>query len=123
VILFEETVLPCFLLSPGPLLCVCGTIPGLGEFISGVILFEETLYQRAADGTPFVELMHRQNIIPGIKVRGKGAMGGGDSRSGLVTGVVGWFVVILCSPFLLWCVRWTRAWCRCSGPTARPSRR
>jgi len=44
------------------------TSPGLGEFISGVILYEETLYQSAADGTSFVQLLQSQNIIPGIKV-------------------------------------------------------
>lgn len=43
---------------------------GLGEFISGVILFDETLRQRAADGTPLPELLTRQGIIPGIKVDG-----------------------------------------------------
>lgn len=42
--------------------------PGLGEFISGVILFEETLGQRTADGTPLPELAVRQGIVPGIKV-------------------------------------------------------
>ncbi|KAH0555436.1 fructose-bisphosphate aldolase [Cotesia glomerata] len=36
--------------------------------ISGVILFHETLYQKAEDGTPFVTLMKERNIIPGIKV-------------------------------------------------------
>lgn len=36
--------------------------------ISGVILFHETLYQKAADGTPFVDLLRKRNIIPGIKV-------------------------------------------------------
>lgn len=44
--------------------------PGLGESISGVILFDETIHQRAADGTPFAELLQRQGIIPGIKVDG-----------------------------------------------------
>src|SRR5258706_430142 len=44
------------------------TTPGLHEFISGVILFDETLRQKAADGTPFVEVLKRQEIIPGIKV-------------------------------------------------------
>ena len=34
-----------------------------------MILFEETLYQKADDGTPFVDLLKAQNIIPGIKVR------------------------------------------------------
>lgn len=41
---------------------------GLGQFISGVILFDETIRQRAADGTPIPELLQRQGIIPGIKV-------------------------------------------------------
>jgi fructose-bisphosphate aldolase class I len=41
---------------------------GLGEFISGVILFDETIRQRAADGTPLAEVLRRQGIIPGIKV-------------------------------------------------------
>ena len=41
---------------------------GLGDFISGVVLFDETIRQKAADGTPLVEVLHRQGIIPGIKV-------------------------------------------------------
>ena len=46
------------------------TAEGLGEFISGVILFDETIRQAAADGTPFPEVLRRQGIIPGIKVDG-----------------------------------------------------
>ncbi len=42
--------------------------PGIGEFISGVILFEETLAQKADDGTPLVEIARRAGIVPGIKV-------------------------------------------------------
>jgi len=41
---------------------------GLEQYISGVILFEETLYQIADDGTPFVDIMKSKGIIPGIKV-------------------------------------------------------
>ena len=41
---------------------------GIEQFISGVILYEETLYQNADDGTPFVEIMKKKGIIPGIKV-------------------------------------------------------
>jgi len=44
------------------------TTPNLGQFISGVILFDETLRQKTSDGTPFAELLMRQGIIPGIKV-------------------------------------------------------
>lgn len=42
--------------------------PGLGEHISGAILFDETLRQSSADGTPFVQLMTQAGILPGIKV-------------------------------------------------------
>jgi fructose-bisphosphate aldolase class I len=42
--------------------------PGVNEFLSGVILYEETLNQKASDGTPFAELASRQGIVPGIKV-------------------------------------------------------
>jgi fructose-bisphosphate aldolase, class I len=42
--------------------------PKLGEHISGVILFDETIRQRAADGTPLVEVLQAQGVIPGIKV-------------------------------------------------------
>jgi fructose-bisphosphate aldolase class I len=44
------------------------TTEGAGAFISGVILFDETIRQRADDGTPFTEVLARQGIIPGIKV-------------------------------------------------------
>lgn len=36
--------------------------------ISGVILFHETVYQKTDDGTPFIEVLKKKNIIPGIKV-------------------------------------------------------
>jgi fructose-bisphosphate aldolase class I len=38
------------------------------QFLSGVILFEETLSQSADDGTPLPELLSRRGILPGIKV-------------------------------------------------------
>jgi len=44
------------------------TTPGLGEFVSGVILFDETIRQRARDGQPLVAVLESQGIIPGIKV-------------------------------------------------------
>jgi fructose-bisphosphate aldolase class I len=42
--------------------------PDLGEHISGVILYDETIRQQALDGTPFPELLTKYGIIPGIKV-------------------------------------------------------
>jgi fructose-bisphosphate aldolase class I len=44
------------------------TTEGFESYVSGVILFDETIRQRAADGTPFVELLQRRGVIPGIKV-------------------------------------------------------
>jgi len=44
------------------------TSPDVGEHISGAILFEETLYQKAPDGTPMVDLLKASGIVPGIKV-------------------------------------------------------
>ncbi|MBL3558196.1 MULTISPECIES: class I fructose-bisphosphate aldolase [Marinobacter] len=49
--------------------------PGLGEFVSGVILFEETLGQHADDGTALPAVAARQGVVPGIKVdKGKGPL-------------------------------------------------
>jgi fructose-bisphosphate aldolase, class I len=44
------------------------TTPGAEEYISGVILFDETIRQSTSDGTPFPELLATKGIIPGIKV-------------------------------------------------------
>ncbi|PIN17320.1 Fructose-biphosphate aldolase [Handroanthus impetiginosus] len=44
------------------------TSPSALSFLSGVILFEETLYQKTSDGKPFVEVLQENNVIPGIKV-------------------------------------------------------
>jgi fructose-bisphosphate aldolase, class I len=41
---------------------------GAEQFVSGVILYDETIRQKAADGTPLVELLEKQGIVPGIKV-------------------------------------------------------
>jgi fructose-bisphosphate aldolase class I len=41
---------------------------GLHQYVSGVILYDETIRQKASDGTPFVELLSRNGILPGIKV-------------------------------------------------------
>lgn len=47
--------------------------PGLGAFISGIILFEETLNQKTGAGAPLLQLLTAQGIVPGIKVD-KGTM-------------------------------------------------
>jgi fructose-bisphosphate aldolase class I len=44
------------------------TTPGLGESISGVILYDETIRQQKKDGTPFLKVLSDAGIIPGIKV-------------------------------------------------------
>src|SRR5207253_8541804 len=44
------------------------TTPGAEEYISGVILYDETIRQSASDGTPFPKLLASKGIVPGIKV-------------------------------------------------------
>jgi fructose-bisphosphate aldolase, class I len=44
------------------------TTPGMEEHISGVILYDETIRQSSAEGTPFPELLESKGVIPGIKV-------------------------------------------------------
>jgi fructose-bisphosphate aldolase class I len=44
------------------------TTPGLGDFIGGAILYDETIRQQTRDGTPFVDVLVEAGIIPGIKV-------------------------------------------------------
>jgi fructose-bisphosphate aldolase class I len=44
------------------------TTPGLGESISGAILFDETVHQKTKDGVPFLQALVKGGIIPGIKV-------------------------------------------------------
>ena len=44
------------------------TAPEIEKYISGMILFDETLRQKTADGVPFAEVLKKKGIIPGIKV-------------------------------------------------------
>jgi fructose-bisphosphate aldolase class I len=44
------------------------TTEGIGDYLSGVILYDETIRQRADDGTPFPEVLEDRGIVPGIKV-------------------------------------------------------
>ena len=51
------------------------------QFISGVILYEETLFQKAADGTPFAKFLADRGVIPGIKVdKGTKALAGAPNE-------------------------------------------
>ena len=44
------------------------TTEAMSKYISGVILYDETIWQKAKDGTPLVELIKKAGAIPGIKV-------------------------------------------------------
>ncbi len=57
------------------------TTPGVSDFISGVILFDETIRQKADDGAPLVQVLTQQGIIPGIKVdKGAKALAGASNE-------------------------------------------
>ena len=57
------------------------TTAGVEEFISGVILFDETLRQSTADGMPFSKFLEKKGIIPGIKVdKGAKALAGAEGE-------------------------------------------
>jgi len=61
---------------------------GIGEYISGAILFEETLYQNDPSGTPFVDVLKGNGIIPGIKVdTGLKPLCGGNDGENWCTGL------------------------------------
>ncbi|KAK6125728.1 hypothetical protein DH2020_040532 [Rehmannia glutinosa] len=58
------------------------TAPGLGQYISGAILFEETLYQSTVDGKKIVDVLVEQGIVPGIKVdKGLVPLAGSNNES------------------------------------------
>jgi fructose-bisphosphate aldolase, class I len=64
--------------------------PGLGNHISGAILFEETLYQDSAEGIPFVDCLNNLGIAPGIKVdKGLFPLGNAASFETWCTGLDG----------------------------------
>jgi fructose-bisphosphate aldolase, class I len=60
------------------------TTEGAEEYISGVILYDETIRQKALDGTPFPKLLESKGIIPGIKVD-KGAAPLADAEGETIT--------------------------------------
>lgn len=56
--------------------------------IGGVIFFHETMYQKADDGTPFVQMIKDKGIVVGIKVRGASdGFGGAQSTCGVLVGL------------------------------------
>jgi len=64
--------------------------PDWGKYISGVILYEETLNQKAEDGTPFVDIIKAAGVIPGIKVdKGVAPLPGGGPGESLTAGIDG----------------------------------
>jgi fructose-bisphosphate aldolase class I len=57
------------------------TAPGLGEHISGVILFDETARQATSEGVPFPRVLEQAGVIPGIKMdKGAKALAGFRTR-------------------------------------------
>jgi fructose-bisphosphate aldolase, class I len=44
------------------------TAPKIGDYISGVIMYDETFHQSTADGVPFVKLLQDEGVLPGVKV-------------------------------------------------------
>ena len=63
---------------------------GAADYVSGVILFDETLRQAASDETPMVNLLTEQGIIPGIKVdAGAKPLAGGTSGELVTEGLDG----------------------------------
>jgi len=60
------------------------TAPNIGEYISGVILYDETIRQRASDGHTFVTVLEKQGVLPGIKVD-EGTEAVADSPDEVVT--------------------------------------
>jgi len=66
------------------------TTTGLGQYISGAILYEETLYQNHADGEPMVDKLKKLGIIPGIKVdQGLKPLAGGLPHETYCSGIDG----------------------------------
>ena len=82
------------------------TTAGLGEFISGAILYEETLFQSHADGESMVSKLAQLGIVPGIKVdKGLRPLPGANSVETLCTGLDGlveraadYYAQVLASP-------------------------
>ena len=62
---------------------------GIEKGLSGVILYDETIRQKAADGTPFAEFLAKRGILPGIKVDQKTELLSGSSNEEVTKGLDG----------------------------------
>lgn len=66
------------------------TTPGLGDFIGGAIMYDETIRQSTAEGRPFPQALADQGIVPGIKVdRGAKPLAGGQPGETVTEGLDG----------------------------------
>ena len=65
------------------------TSEGIGDWISGVILFEETLAQRASDGRSLVEVLTSNGVIPGVKVDSGAKVLAGSPKEKVTEGLDG----------------------------------
>ena len=65
---FDSSGIECTVENRAAYRALLFTAPGIGEYISGAILYEETLFQKTASGVAMTELLAAGNIIPGIKV-------------------------------------------------------
>jgi fructose-bisphosphate aldolase class I len=65
------------------------TTPGIAQFISGVILHDDTIHQRDDDGIPLVELLARRGILPGITVDAGPAALAGSTGEHITEGLDG----------------------------------
>jgi len=79
----------------------------MAKHISGVIMFDETFFQKTADGTPMVKVLQDIGVIPGIKVdKGTVTLAGTDDElttQGLLNGYFKLLCVVLCYTIsLIW---------------------
>jgi fructose-bisphosphate aldolase, class I len=65
---FDSAAIECTEQNRAAYRALLFTTEGIEKFISGAILYEETLFQNAPSGEPMVELLKKKSIIPGIKV-------------------------------------------------------
>jgi fructose-bisphosphate aldolase class I len=65
------------------------TAPGLAEFVSGVIMYDETIRQKGSGGMPLAQVLSKQGIIPGIKVDTGAKPLAGSSQESITEGLDG----------------------------------